>query len=131
MCVYSFVADHFYDKWTRPPYVIPAKPYEQPPIPWQPPPPFGPPVIVPYVPMPGLPATTSPVTPPTSTKVKGRLLTPEEIDELRVILEKAREYDERTGQPDCETEDKIEKLKKLILELAPEADISFLDQEKK
>lgn len=114
MCVYSFVADRFYDKWTQPPYTIPSVPYE----------PKGPllPLVPPYIPMPELP--------PEKFRPH-RPLTQEEIDLLREWLEQARAYDKRTGQPDCENDDKIERLKKIILELKPDADLSFLDEEKK
>lgn len=36
-----------------------------------------------------------------------------EIQELRELLKAAKRYDEATGQPDCEQEDKIALLKKL------------------
>ena len=39
--------------------------------------------------------------------------TREEIEEFRRLLERAREYDKRTGQPDCEMEEKRQKLKEL------------------
>jgi hypothetical protein len=46
----------------------------------------------------------------------------EEIAEFRRLLERAREYDKRTGQPDCEMEDKREKLRKLAEELGVKID---------
>lgn len=90
MCVYSMIADHFHDKWTTPPY---KWPFDQPP---QQPQPIVP---VPY-PMP-LPIPMS------------RPITQEEVDELRRLLEKAKKYDEETGQKDCEIEEKKDKLRKL------------------
>ena len=44
-------------------------------------------------------------------------LTQEEIDELRKLLAKAKEYDEKTGQPDCELEEKKQKLIELAKDL--------------
>ena len=44
-------------------------------------------------------------------------ITPEEIVEFRKLLERAREYDKRTGQPDCELEEKRKKLKDLADQL--------------
>lgn len=41
----------------------------------------------------------------------------EDIDEFYKLLERAREYDKRTGQPDCDLEDKKVKLRKLAEEL--------------
>lgn len=111
MCVYSFAADFYYDKWNNPPYKYPD------PVP---------PAITPYVPLPGWPPSVAPVTKPAI-----RPLTPEAVDDLRELLRRASEYDKKNNQPECETQDKIERLKKLILELAPETDLSFLDEEKK
>lgn len=36
-----------------------------------------------------------------------------EVAELKELLKAAKRYDERTGQPDCEMEDKIALLKRL------------------
>lgn len=51
-------------------------------------------------------------------------ITPEEIVEFRKLLERAREYDKKNNQPDCELDEKKEKLKKLAKEMGVE--ISFL-----
>ncbi len=56
-----------------------------------------------------------PPTVPTQPSVPA--ITPDEIEEFRRLLERAREYDRRTGQPDCELEEKRQKLKKLADEL--------------
>lgn len=40
-------------------------------------------------------------------------ITPEEIAEFRQLLERAREYDKRTGQPDCELDSKKAAIKKV------------------
>ena len=44
-------------------------------------------------------------------------LTDEEIADLRKLLERAKEYDARTGQKECELEEKKEKLRRLAAEL--------------
>jgi len=47
-----------------------------------------------------------------------------DIEEFRKLLERAREYDKRTGQPDCDLEEKRQRVKKLAQDLGVE--ISFL-----
>lgn len=66
-----------------------------------------PPVTVPYYARPFDPAP--PLDPPT--------ITPEEVEEFRRLLERARKYDKRTGQPDCELEEKRKTLKDLARQL--------------
>lgn len=61
---------------------------------------------------------TVPVPPPQPA------ITPEEIEEFRKLLERAREYDRKHNQPDCELEEKREKLRQLAKELGVE--IEFL-----
>jgi hypothetical protein len=46
----------------------------------------------------------------------------EEIKEFRKLLERAREYDRKNNQPDCELEEKRQKLKKLSEELGVKID---------
>lgn len=50
-------------------------------------------------------------------------ITPEEIAEFRKLLERARKYDRENNEPDCELEEKREKLRKLAEELG--VDIAF------
>ena len=40
-------------------------------------------------------------------------ITPEEIEEFRILLERAREYDKRNNEPECEIESKKQKLRDL------------------
>jgi len=47
-----------------------------------------------------------------------------EIEEFRKLLERAREYDKRNNEPDCELEEKRKRLKDLAKELG--VDISFV-----
>ena len=51
-------------------------------------------------------------------------ITKEEIEEFRKLLDRAREYDKRNNEPDCETKEKKEKLLALAKELGVE--INFL-----
>lgn len=52
------------------------------------------------------------------------MISKEEIEEFRQLLERAREYDRRTGQPDCELDSKRQALLNLAKELGVE--IKFL-----
>lgn len=49
-------------------------------------------------------------------------ISPTEIDEFRKLLDRAREYDKKHNQPDCELEEKRQKLKKLADELGVKID---------
>lgn len=51
-------------------------------------------------------------------------ITKEEIEEFRKLLERAREYDKRNNEPDCELDEKRQLLKKIAKQL--DIDISFL-----
>lgn len=57
---------------------------------------------------------------PISLPIPEKQLTDEEIIEFRKLLDRAKEYDERTGQKDCELENKKDRLKKLINQLGQE-----------
>lgn len=63
----------------------------------------------PYVPWP--PTYTPAIYPPQSP------ITPQEIEEFRKLLERAREYDKKNNQKDCELDSKREALKKLAKDL--------------
>lgn len=67
-------------------------------------------------PPPLTPGITYPLTPQ-------RTIPQADIDEFYRLLERAREYDRKHNQPDCELEEKKNKLKKLALDLGVE--ISF------
>ena len=49
-------------------------------------------------------------------------ITPEEIEEFRKLLERAREYDKRNNEPDCELQEKKDRLLKLADELGIKID---------
>jgi hypothetical protein len=115
MCVYSMVTDHYTDKLR--PYVLP----------------------VPYVPgagdgtggagvMPFLPGIGGGGTP---TFIARPELSAEEIVELRrdiaefkLLLERAREYDRRNNEPDCELASKRQMVKAIASALG--LDVSFV-----
>ena len=99
MCVVSMVYDWTWDKWNRrynpPPIVVPNP-------------------AAPYYPWPAVPVPQP--TPPAPT--------PEEVQEFRDLLDRAREYDKRTSQPDCETEEKRRKLLDLADQLGIKIDFA-------
>lgn len=102
MCVVSMVMDHQWDHWRRKYWPQPT-PF----IPW--PQDTGP------MPMPGPPLPPLPITPPSQ----------EEIEEFRRLLERAREYDQRNAEPDCEMETKKKLLKQMADSLG--VNIDFID----
>jgi hypothetical protein len=96
MCVVSMVMQHRYDEWSER-------------IRW-------PSIDV-------LPNTNRPYVP---DPVVVRPVTQEEVDEFRRLLERAREYDRKHDEPDCELDEKRRALKTLAKELG--ADIAFIDE---
>ena len=49
-------------------------------------------------------------------------ITPEEIAEFRKLLARAREYDKKHNQPDCELQEKRDKVKELARKMGVEID---------
>ena len=88
MCAYSMIMDHFHNKWKGLGSQEPSYPFVSP---------------VPFPPWP---------LPPLAPKI-----TQAEIDEFHALLERAREYDIRMHQPNCELESKKEKIRALAKEL--------------
>lgn len=109
MCVYSMIADSFFDKWNKPWKWV--DPNTAPQVPW----------VQPCDPIPYYPDI--PVSP--SIKKKKKELTQEQIDDLLDLLKRAKEYDKRNNEPDCELEEKKEKIRKLAKELGYEGEIEF------
>ena len=56
------------------------------------------------------------------SKAPTPLPTQDEIDEFRKLLERAREYDKRNNEPDCELKEKRERLLDLAGELGIKID---------
>ena len=72
---------------------------------------------LPYVQQPNVTITTWP-------PVVTNPVTQEEVDEFRRLLDRAREYDKRNNEPDCEMESK----KQILLDLAKQlgVEVNFL-----
>jgi hypothetical protein len=87
MCVYSMVADD----WNK--RIVPQYPWLDPTI------------------NPGQPHIYYPPTPAPTQEQFDALR--KEVEALKKLLKAAKIYDEETGQPDCETEEKIGTLKKI------------------
>jgi hypothetical protein len=71
------------------------------------------------------PMGPSPFVPTVPVQPVFPLPTQQELDEFRRLLDRAREYDKRNNEPDCEMDEK----KKLLKEMADKlgVDISFID----
>ena len=69
------------------------------------------------IPVPTWPPTYIPIPVPSAP-----LVSPDEIAEFRKLLDRAREYDRKTNQPDCELDKKRKKLKRLAKDLGVEID---------
>ena len=50
------------------------------------------------------------------------IITPEEIEEFRKLLERAREYDKKNNEPDCEIAEKRDRIKALADNLGVKID---------
>ena len=97
MCVYSLVGDHFRE-------TIPTRPY------W----PAVAPVIYPAPNTAGAAGGTfvlQPLVPSPSREEFDALK--RDVEDMKKLLVRAIEYDKRTGQPDCETEEKIAFLRRV------------------
>ena len=86
MCVVSIVIDHYRDKWT--PTFTPQEPQQQP---W-------------YW------ATTFPNAAVSRAEFDALK---RDVEELKLLVKRAKEYDERNGEPDCEMDEKVELVRKV------------------
>ena len=93
------IADHYHNKWNEW-YNLPNK--------------------IPNLPQPNQPIFPYQIVP---NQPAPRVPTQEEIDEFYKLLERAKEYDKKNNEPDCELEEKKELLRALALKLGIE--ISF------
>lgn len=98
MCVYSMIVDHYGDKW----YKRIPQPWTEPAV--QP--------SAPYVPY------------PVYTPVVVPQISPADIAEFYELLRKAREYDKKHGEPDCELDEKKERLKSIAKALGVKIEFS-------
>lgn len=74
-------------------------------------------VMIPYPPLVPQPPIEVKIVPP---------VTPEEVEEFRELLERARKYDKEHNEPNCELESKKQKIRDLAKELG--VDVSFIDE---
>ncbi len=95
MCVVSMITDFYYEKWKE--QIIPP--------PWD----NNGKIIPPQ----GGSGTSPPTTP---------AITPEEIEEFRKLLERAREYDKKNSEPECEMQSKKDLIKELADKLGVKID---------
>ena len=99
MCVVSMIGDHYRDKFNPPPFAPPPQQWE----------PF--PAIVDRL------ANNR-----TVTREEFELLK-REIVEMKALLKKAKLYDQANGEPDCETDEKWELLKKIAEKVGVTLDV--------
>lgn len=72
------------------------------------------------------PGNATPITQPSITINYPPPPSPEEIAEFRKLLERAREYDKKNNQPDCDLESKKAALRDIAQHWG--IDISFIDK---
>lgn len=85
MCVVSMVGDFYDDKWKGQPW---------------------------YPPTTSVTPSVRIVVPPPITREEFDALK-REVQDMKELLKRAKEYDERNGEPDCEIDEKMEKLRKV------------------
>lgn len=99
MCVVSMVMDHYREQWE--------------------------PRVVPLQTWPSYPLGGAGISQPANiTIIQQPAISAAEIDEFRKLLDRAREYDKRNNEPDCELEEKKQAIKTIAERLGVE--ISFL-----
>ena len=77
---------------------------------------------IPIVPNTFIPGDTAPITIPDYVTPEEVRALRDEVKELKKLLEAAKAFDEATGQPDCETEDKVGLLRALARALGVDLD---------
>lgn len=90
MCVVSHMGDHYAKKWGD--WIPPNDPYR----------------VYPTIP---LDPNKTIVTPQVSREEFDALK--KQVQEMMEIMREAKRYDEKTGQPDCEVDEKMEKIRKI------------------
>lgn len=104
MCVVSMIMDDYRDRWKRP---------------WELPLPTSIPPVQPY-PSGGL----KPFTLPEISREEFNELKAE-IEALKELIKAAKKYDEATGQPDCEMDEKVAMIKSLAKALGVDMEDVF------
>lgn len=89
MCVVSMIGDHFRDKWTNPGG-------------------YGAAVTAISPSMPNV--MIRPITPVGRDEFEALK---REVEEMKALLRRAKAYDERNGEPDCEIDEKMDVLRKV------------------
>lgn len=92
MCVVSFIGDHFHEKWKHYEHYI--NPYTNPPN-------LNPPQSQPII-----------INQSEITKIEFEALK-KEVMEMKELLRKAKIYDEKNNEPNCEIEDKMKFLREV------------------
>jgi len=111
MCVVSMIMDHYGDEWGRRPrypYTTPNWPIDNNQAPLD---------------MDKIKDALDKINKPNVNPI-----TDEEIQEFRRLLDRAREYDRRNNEPNCEIEEKKQKLRDLAKELGIADKLAFLDE---
>ena len=93
MCVVSMIGDHYFDKWRG----------KWPTYPFSPTSPQAPDPIRDFV----FQQTYTPVTRQEFDQLK------KEVAEMVALLKRAKDYDERNGEPECETDEKMRILREV------------------
>lgn len=112
MCVVSMVGDGFRDKWEK---KLPGD--------WLP----TPGVYPPMPPIPSQPYTpqVNPFNVPTTITRKEFDALKSDIELIKILLIKAKIYDEQNGEPDCEMDEKIAFLKSVAKRVGVDLDEVF------
>lgn len=100
MCTVSMIGDHYRDKWEPRPWFPGISPM-MPGVPITP--------SMPYQPM--APSVGAIPMPPISRAEFDALK--KEVEEMKALLKRAKEYDERNGEPNCEMDEKMAVLRKV------------------
>lgn len=93
MCVVSMIGDYYKDRFQQPSYYPGLQPYVQP-----------------YLTQPS--TTIQQFQLPNITREEFDSLK-KEVLEMKELLKRAKIYDEKNGEPECEVEDKVELLRKV------------------
>ncbi|TPJ86977.1 MULTISPECIES: hypothetical protein [unclassified Mesorhizobium] len=95
MCAVSMVGDHYNEKWHDQPWAKPLQPFRVYPEGW-----------------PLTPTKVEAVPSVYVSKLEFDALK-KDVEEMKALLIRAKEYDERNNEPHCEIEDKVALLKRV------------------